>query len=234
MGDRLVDAMATVGGHARNVEPVHFPVDEHDRHLAGEQHLEGGRWSLRRQHDAVHPLREERFDVAVLLVDVLVRVAKQADVVGVERRLLGGVGDVGEEGVADVGDEQTQHMGPGRAERAGLRVGPVAEGGGRFCDAGTGIGRGCRVAGEHAGSGAERHPSAGGDVADRDAVCGHLDSPGSRGNVSMERFPRVNCVTLALSRGRRGVRSGINRVASTGNPGWLGRMRRTWASGMYD
>ena len=105
MRDRLIEAQATVGRHARNVEALHFPVDEHERHSAGEKCVECCRWTLRRQHDAVDALRQEGFDVAVLLVDVLVGVAQQADVVGVERRLFGGVRDVGEEGVADVGDE---------------------------------------------------------------------------------------------------------------------------------
>ena len=85
-----------------------------------------------------------------------------------------------------------------RSERAGLRVGPVAEGGGRLGDAGAGVWRGRRVAGQHPRGGAERYPGARGDVADRDAVCGHVP-PLVRGNVSMERFPRVNWVTPSLS-----------------------------------
>ena len=58
---------------------------------------------LRRQYDTVDPLREERLEVAVLLVDVLVGVSEQRDVIGTKSGLFGGVGDIGEERIAHVG-----------------------------------------------------------------------------------------------------------------------------------
>ena len=102
-----------------------------------DQRVEAARAAaLRREHDAVDALVQERLEVTVLLLDVLVGVAEQRDVVGGECGLLCGVGDVGEERVTHVGHQQADRLCAGQPQRARLHVGSVSERGDRLGDAG--------------------------------------------------------------------------------------------------
>jgi hypothetical protein len=193
------DAGDAVGRHARHVDAGDRAVDEHRRHLAGEQRVDAGRvGALRGDDDAVDAARDEGVEVAVLLLAVLVGVAEQGDVAELEQRLLDGVGEVGEERVADVRHEQADRVGAGRAQRAGLGVRPEVELADGPFDLGPRLGGGGRIARQHARGRRGRDAGALRHVPDRHGVhralprrsgAGRSACP-LRGIDSMEPIPR--------------------------------------------
>ena len=174
----LADAGITVGGHARDVDAVDGPVDEHRGDIPFQQRVQAGAsLALRCGDHAVHALRNEGVQVPVLLRNALVGVSQQGDKPLRQGRLLGGVRQIGEKRVADVRNEQPDDVGWGGTECARLGVGvevQLGDGGGHFL---PGLRRRGRVSGQHPRRRGRRDAGECRHVLDGDGRSGHCCAP---------------------------------------------------------